>query len=81
MSANKYGTILTIILIVLIIAILGGLGFVGYTLIKPKAEQNNKKEAIEEFDRDIQIGGSSSDVQEDENTNIDIDTINPSEII
>jgi len=55
MSANRYGIVLTIILTILILGIIGGLCFFGYSLIKPKNDEKNKQEAIEEFDRDFEI--------------------------
>ena len=74
---KKLVVVLSIIIIILIGVIVVGFCFWGYTLIKPKIDKNNSQEAIEEFDRNLEIDGTSNEDRVDENTNITIDQINP----
>lgn len=72
MTANKYGNVLTVILIVLIIAILLGLGFLTYNyIIKPRSGENQKIEAIAEFDKNIE----ETEKKEDNNQELSIEPI------
>lgn len=55
MSESKYGNFLTITLVILIIAILIGVGFLAYNyIIKPRSGENQKIEAIAEFDKNTE---------------------------
>ncbi len=75
MAANKYGNFLTIMLVVLIVAIIGGVAFLAYNyIIKPRNGENDKIEAIAEFDKNLEE-------EKDENTNqtLEIEPTEPTE--
>ena len=75
MAANKYGNFLTIMLVVLIVAILVGVSFLAYNyIIKPRNGENDKIEAIAEFDKNLEE-------EKDENTNqtLEIEPTEPTE--
>ena len=68
MSANKYGKLLTIVLISLIVIILVAVGLLVYKyVIKPRRDNNQKIEAIEEFDKTNDNSKKSEDEEEDLN--------------
>jgi len=62
MTANKYGNFLTILLVILIVAILVSIGivFINY-VIKPKNEEGKAKEAIAEFDKNIEENNNETE--------------------
>ena len=78
MAANKYGNFLTIMLVVLIVAILVGVSFLAYNyIIKPGNGEDDKIEAIAEFDKNLE----TSDEGNKGNTNqtLEIEPIEPTE--
>ena len=78
MAANKYGNFLTIMLVVLIVAILVGVSFLAYNyIIKPGNGEDDKIEAIAEFDKNLE----TSDEGNKGNTNqtLEIEPTEPTE--
>lgn len=76
MFVSKYSKFLTIILVILIIGIVGTLGYFAYDILVIKAKNNNAKEVVDEFSRNIRREIADSD---DENVELDkslLDSIN-----
>lgn len=62
MTANKYGNVLTVLLVILIIAIIIGAGFLVYNyVIKPKIDDNSAREAVAEFDKEVEENNNDAD--------------------
>lgn len=53
MFVSKYSKFLTIILVILIIGIVGTLGYFAYDVLVIKAKNNNAKDVVDEFSRNV----------------------------
>ena len=77
MFVSKYSQFLTVILVVLIIGILGTVGYFAYDTLIIKSKNNNAKDVVEEFSKNVRRetvdNNDDEDVELDENL---LDSVN-----
>ena len=75
MTANRYGNLLTVLLVILIVAILVGLSFLVYSVVKSKNIEEKTKEAIAEFEENIN-GNDNENYDDNEELESDLEDAN-----